>query len=44
MFDNKKKVLAAIQIIETAGTADVVREHTEAQTGATWSSQKGFFE
>ena len=32
-FDKTKKVLAAIQIIDTAGSADIVRTHTDAQTG-----------
>ena len=43
-FDKTKKVLAAIQIIETAGTADVKREHTAAMTQPeTWNKQKGYF-
>ena len=43
-FDKTKKVLAAIQIIETAGTADVIRKHTAAENGTTsWPGQKGLF-
>lgn len=42
-FDKTKKVLAAIQIIETAGTADISREHTAAQTDASWDAQKKYF-
>ena len=44
-FDKTKKVLAAIQIIETAGTADVYREHTAATTDEdSWNAQKNYFE
>ena len=43
-FNKKNKVLAALQIIETAGTADIAREHTAAQTGESWDSQKKYFE
>lgn len=43
-FDKTKKVLAAVQIIETAGTADLTRTHTAAQTGADWNAQRGFFD
>ena len=44
-FDKTKKVLAAIQIIETAGTADVIRKHTTAESGTTsWPGQKGLFD
>lgn len=44
-FDKTKKVLAAIQIIETAGTADVIRKHTAAAEGEnTWPGQKGLFD
>ena len=42
-FDKTKKVLAAIQIIEVAGTADISREHTEAQTDPSWDAQKKYF-
>lgn len=43
-FDKTKKVLAAIQIIETAGTSGASRHHTDAQTGASWAAQKNLFE
>lgn len=43
-FDKTKKVLAAIQIVEVAGTADIKREHTAASTGANWDDQKGLFD
>lgn len=43
-FDKTKKVLAAIQIIETAGTASIDRTHTAASTGADWTTQKGYFD
>lgn len=44
-FDKTKKVLAAIQIIETAGTADVIRKHTAAAEGKnSWPGQKGLFD
>ena len=42
-FDKTKKVLAAIQIIDVAGSMDVKRTHTAAQTGADWASQEDFF-
>ena len=43
-FDKTKKVLAAIQIIDTAGSADIVRTHTDAQTGESWKDQKDYFD
>ena len=43
-FDKTKKVLAAIQIIDTAGSADIVRTHTDAQTGGDWEKQKDYFD
>ena len=43
-FDKTKKVLAAIQIIDTAGSADIVRTHTDAQTGENWKDQKDYFD
>ena len=43
-FDKTKKVLAAIQIIDTAGSADIVRTHTDAQTGGDWEDQKNYFD
>lgn len=43
-FDKTKKVLAAVQIIETAGTADLTRTHTAAQTGDDWNTQRGYFD
>ena len=43
-FDKTKKVLAAIQIIDTAGSADIVRTHTDAQTGGDWEDQKDYFD
>lgn len=43
-FDKTKKVIAAIQIIETAGTAEISREHTAASTGANWNTQRGYFD
>lgn len=42
-FDKTKKVLAAIQIIETAGTGTVERRHTEATSGSSWSKQRELF-
>lgn len=43
-FDKTKKVLAAIQIVEVAGTADIKRDHTAAATGDSWASQKDLFD
>lgn len=43
-FDKTKKVLAAIQIIDTAGSMDVKRTHTDAQTGSDWAEQEGYFD
>lgn len=43
-FDKTKKVLAAIQIIETAGTSSASRHHTVASTGESWKTQRNLFE
>ena len=43
-FDKTKKVLAAIQIIDTAGSMDIKRTHTAAQTGSDWADQEKFFD
>lgn len=43
-FDKTKKVLAAIQIIDVAGTAELAREHTAASTGDNWSVQEPLFD
>lgn len=44
-FDNTKKVLAAIQIVGTAGTADISRVSTEHDKNPEgWEKQKDFFD
>ena len=44
-FDKTKKVLAAIQIIDVAGTtSEVKRTFTAARDGSDWEDQKDFFE
>ena len=43
-FDKTKKVLAAIQIIDTAGSMDIKRTHTAAQTGTDWAEQEKYFD
>lgn len=43
-FDKTKKVLAAIQIIDTAGSADLKRTHTAAMTGDDWDEREGYFD
>ena len=43
-FDKTKKVLAAIQIIDTAGSMNIVRTHTAAATGSDWDDQERFFD
>ncbi|MBE6148207.1 MAG: hypothetical protein E7167_01650 [Firmicutes bacterium] len=43
-FDKTKKVLAAIQIIDTAGSMDIKRTHTAAQTGEDWDEQEKYFD
>ena len=42
-FDKTKKVLAAIQIVDVAGSREVKRTHTAAATGADWADQEDFF-
>lgn len=43
-FDKTKKVLAAIQIVGTAGTSDVKRVSTQHDLHPDWEDQKDFFE
>ena len=43
-FDKTKKVLAAIQIIDVAGTAELERAHTAASTGDNWTEQEPYFD
>ena len=45
-FDKTKKVLAAIQIIDTAGSTDLKRHYTEAsyKDNDEWKEQKDFFD
>lgn len=43
-FDNTKKVLAAIQIIDVAGSMEVKRTHTAARTGKDWVNQEKYFD
>ena len=43
-FDKTKKVLAAIQIIDTAGSMNIARTHTAAATGSDWDDQEKFFD
>jgi peptide subunit release factor RF-3 len=43
-FDNTKKVLAAIQIIDVAGSMEVKRTHTAARSGDDWANQEKYFD